>query len=187
MAGSEWWAASLHPVLSQGDVLVEVPFGTVTAPPKYLEPVPLKGNAPGGWKESLLWRPNKDGMGHYLDRGRPSAVMVLSWGCEIDKPSRTKRVQVGLLCSVAKLNSAEQDQVRRSTAHHSLLLPDVPEIGEHYLDLRCITYLPADVALGMKRVASMSDQALVRLHAQLVGFFTRIDFQSLMKAIPSSG
>src|SRR5260221_6362659 len=105
MAG--WWETQPVPELSQGDVLADVPLGTVTHPIKYLKTAALKGGAPG-WSEHLEWNSGRDGLGFYLERGKLSLAIVLSWGCQIDKPTRTKRLQVGLLKAMAELNESEQ-------------------------------------------------------------------------------
>jgi hypothetical protein len=180
--GSAWWSSTLQPTLSQGDVLVDVPVGTVTNPPKYLKPAVLRQNL-AGWSETLSFAADSQGMGHYVDRGRPCAAMVLSFGCELDKQKKKPRVQVGLLQPLAKLSESEQQTVIASDSYNCLYLPGVPAIGDHYLDLRCTTYLPGDVCTAAGRVASMTDEALIRLHAQLVAFYTRLDLKKIYRAI----
>ena len=54
-----------------------------------------------------------------------------------------------------------------------LPLPDVPELGDYYADLRLIHPVDRRFLRDDSRLASMTDEATLRLQAQLVGFFTR--------------
>lgn len=175
----DWWSNSLHPDLSQGDIVTNVPLGTVTTPPKYLYSAALKGNA-AGWGETLDWRPDHNGIGHYLYRGRLAAAMVLSHDCDIDKPKGTHRVVVAVAIPRSALSAAEQNIVFTQQARHSLPLPDVPEMGDYYADFRSTLYLPFTLVSQATRIASMSDAGRHRLQAQLIGFYTRLDISSLV-------
>jgi len=55
-------------------------------------------------------------------------------------------------------------------------LPGVPQLGDYYADLRCLMWLDRKIVDQNKRIASMSEEGVLRLQAQLIGFFTRKSF-----------
>jgi hypothetical protein len=169
-----WWLPSPASVLSQGDIIVDVPIGTVTNPVKYLQKAALKGNSPGGWQESLKFKPDHNGMGNYLAHGRLARVIVLTYGCEVDKDKKKHRIVVAAVNAISNLSSEEQEIVMGQSAFHSMPLPGIPVLGDHYADLRLTTFLPKEILETGNRVASMTDEGVLRLQAQLIGFFTRL-------------
>jgi len=53
-------------------------------------------------------------------------------------------------------------------------LPEVPNLGDAYADLRFIQVLDGSVLEPVMRVAQLSDAGVDRLHKQLIVFFTRL-------------
>jgi len=183
----EWWRPELHPKLSQGDIISLVPLGSVTNPVKYLQSAALRGGAVSGWAETLNWKPDHDGMGHILYRGRVSCAIVLSHDCEIDKPNKGTRVIVSPVIPLSDLREQERQRIVDQTPWRFLVLPGMPSLGDNYTDLRCTTFLPAAVAFEAKRIASMEEDARLRLQQQLIAFFTRIDASASLRGIGVEG
>lgn len=176
---SEWWLPSPTDVLSQGDVFIGLPIGCIGVPPKYLQKVGLKGNAPGGWQEVLEWKPDHNGVGSYLTRGKLASAIVLTYGCDVDKQRRTHRIVVAGVNAIASLSAEEQAIVMGQDAYHSMPIPGIPQLGDCYIDFRLTTFLPKEIVDSAKKVSSMTDQAVLLLQARLVAFFTRIDISKL--------
>jgi hypothetical protein len=58
-----------------------------------------------------------------------------------------------------------------------LYLPDVPGVGEAYVDFRYCVTVHRQAAVPTARVASMTEAARERLYAQLLVYYTRRDFK----------
>jgi hypothetical protein len=179
MAG-DWWRASLWPDLSQGDVVGQLPAGTVTDPPKFLFKAPLKGAAVSGWAESLVPKPDADQMCHYLVRGRVLPSLILSHDCDLDKSKERHRVLITPLVPMSNLSTEERAKMLEQTPYNAMPLIAVPSLGDHYVDLRTTLFMPKKILSGASRLASMTDEARVRLRLQIITFFTRLDATSLL-------
>ena len=179
---NEWWLDAVRPELSQGDVLPSAPIAIALVPLRHLRSAPLKSGAPGGWSESLEFKSDENGVGHFLYRGKIGPAVVLSHDCEIDKATKNKRITIAPLIPLDRLNADEQVRICSQRSFRAMYVPDVPTIGHHYLDLRNTVQLPVELATSSPRIASMTDDAVIRLRAQLIGFFTRIDLASSQQA-----
>lgn len=175
----EWWLSGLRPEISQGDIISGVPIGTVLEPVTYLQHAALKGGS-NGWVDSLTWKPDPSGSGFFRLRGKVSYGLVVSYDCEIDKPNKGTRITVAPVIPITTLQPDQQQRVMTNPPLRFMPLPQVPGIGDCYSDLRLITYYPGIPTAALPRVASMTDEAVLRLQAQIVGFFTRIDYAKLI-------
>lgn len=172
----KWWAENLESNLSQGDIVSAFPIGTLTHPVKYLK----KGTFPKGqtgWLE--LNDPHLDGNSrtHYLAQGKILHGLVVSHSCDIDKNKSC--VLIAPLGKLDNLPEAHRQTVLSQTNIALLGMPNIPDFGDGYADLRNITVVPTDVIKSLNRSASMSKNALDLLQARLVTFFTRLELPKL--------
>jgi len=58
-------------------------------------------------------------------------------------------------------------------------LPEIPSLFTGYADLRRLCFIDRELVDKARRVASMSEEGIRRLHVQIVGFFTRRDFRNI--------
>jgi hypothetical protein len=81
-----------------------------------------------------------------------------------------------LIAPIGKIDllSAEtQSAVLQQRQIALMPLPDIPQIGSCYADLRLITPVSRDAIDNAVRAVSMTESARDRLHAHLVMFFLR--------------
>lgn len=170
MAG--WWLQNLATELSQGDVVRDLVVGLPVHVPVYLQKKTLKGN-------EIVWapgspQPDHNGVLRLLAEGRRCDVLVISHGCEIDKQDRKKRILIVPIAPADRLSSS-REAVFAQRDYALFPLPEVPTLGDCYADLRLIHPVDRGVLREQDRAASMTDEALLRLQAQIVAFFTRKD------------
>jgi len=172
-AGAAWWESNLKPDLSQGDVVLDLPFWA----PLPSNPPLQKETIPGGrtvWTEVDAPRVDDDGIYYLLARTRRAPGVILTHDCEIDKKRRSSRIQVAILLPLERLHASEKAAVIGQGKYAHLVLPDVPEIGIHYLDFQVQVTLDRRIIDGQRRIASMADAGIKRLGAQLVAYFLRL-------------
>lgn len=169
----EWWSSTPDTRLSQGDILCAVPVGLVSHPAAFLTKRTAAGHGEG-WFPATPPDPRPSGNAHFLAKGGWNPVLIVSHSCEIDKDRKKSRV---LVCPVrdttalpADAKSAIFEQRRRS----AMPLPDVPNLGDAYADLRFIQVLDGSALDPATQIAQMSDAAVERLHKQLILYFTRL-------------
>jgi hypothetical protein len=167
-----WWLQGLAAELSQGDVIRGVVVGLPVCPPVHLQKMTVKAS-------QQVWspgspNPDHNGVVRLLAEGRQCDVLVVSHGCEIDKRDSKKRILVAPVASADRL-STSRDAVFEQREHALLPLLDIPHLGDCYADLRLIHPVDHSFLRNENRVASMTEEGIVRLQAQLVGFFTRKD------------
>jgi len=175
VADESWWTPQLKSELSQGDVLSPIPIGSPHLPVTYLS----KGRVEKGsqvWLQSSKWQPDGDGIGLFLGKGRVIHGLVVSHDCEIDKPSRSARVLIAPISQLDKLEESARQPIIEQKRYSLMPLPGVPQLGDYYADLRCLMWLDRKIVDQNKRIASMSEEGVLRLQAQLIGFFTRKSF-----------
>ncbi len=166
----QWWAEQLQDKLSQGDVIADLPVFQATQPVKHLKKTTHKNNV-AGWAESDVPVFDGEKKGYFLATGKLVPAIVISHSCELDKGKG--RV---IVAPIAPISSVSEDQQHKilGQKHFALMpLPEIPEIGTSYADLRSISALHRDIVDSARRVASMSDVATERLIAQIVAFFAR--------------
>jgi hypothetical protein len=182
VVASSWWATQLNPQgLSQGDIISAVPLGAALVPVTFLGRDTWPNRGKDYWPQSPTFVPYKtDSTGLFIARGRVIRGLVVSHNCELDdKPDKTRV----LLAPVYPI-----DQVTDPTARSRILnqersallpLPGLGGYGDHYADLRLIAHVDRKLIPNASREFSMNDDAVIRLRAQLIAFFTRIDMKKL--------
>ena len=173
---ADWWGAAPHPELSQGDIVRDLPLGASTYPRVFLSPSELKGDRI--WCPCQSWQADRDGLGHFLARGRFIAALVLSHSCELDKKERRGRVQVAPVASIGGIDEKNRQAIMAQRRISLMPLPGVPQLGDCYADLRIMSSIDRRLIAEAERVAGMTEGGVQRLQAQLVAFFTRKDLDA---------
>lgn len=169
---TSWWSPNLKSALSQGDVLSPILIGSSSTPPTYLS----KQNSKGGllWGPTIEWRPEGDQTGYFLARGRVIHGIVISHDCEIDKKTKRSRILVAPISQISKVQDETSRQAILEQRRYALMpLPEIPNLGDYYADFRLLTVVDRTNADQSIRLASMSEDGVLRLQAQLIAFFTR--------------
>lgn len=180
-----WWLEGLNPKgLSQGDIVSQLLIGATDHPVKHLAKQPLEKAGKRLWEEVSELQPFKtDSRALYIARGRLTYAIVVSHSCELDK----KNSNLVLLAPIAPL-----DRITDTNAKANILaqrrqaflpLPDVPGLGTCYADFRTLSYVEMKTIPDNTRQVSMSDEGVLRLRAQIVAFFSRINPVVLETAI----
>ena len=182
---ASWWAPHLRSELSQGDVLSPVLIGAAQLPVVYLSKGPvLKGNVQT-WTPPSVFAPNPgDGLGNFLGKGRVNHALIVSHDCEIDKPRRGSRVLIVPVSPLTNVVDAVGRQaIIEQKRYASIPLPGLPSLGDCYADFRLLMWIDRKIIEDAgKRVASMTDEAVILLQARPVGFFTRKDLSGVRSA-----
>jgi hypothetical protein len=97
---------------------------------------------------------------------------VLSHSCELDKP-QNQRGQVAPVMPLEGLSPEHQSEIVRGANYAHMYLPDVPTLGDCYVDLRVLSTVDTRSLRTRSKVASMTDEARLRLHVHVFAFFTR--------------
>jgi hypothetical protein len=125
----------------------------------------------------VIWTPTAPGAelsrhppNHALFIYRVAHGVVISHDCAIDKPARNSRILFAPVASLIAFDTATQESIRQQAHLAAMLLPDVPGIGDAYVDLKAITPIPLELVLQGTKVASMTDPARERLRQALVAF-----------------
>ena len=178
---SDWWLPELNPSLSQGDIIRVLPVW-IPAPalvslekrtfPNHPEhPTPAEKRT--AWAESLESETDDSGYGHYLARARSYVAIVLTHDCQLDKKkTKRARVQLAATADLDGLNAEERTKVINQGTLAQLILPDIPQVGTYYADLRIIFTVDKGLIIDSMRTASMSEKAKVRLQNQIIAYFT---------------
>ena len=176
MSAKSWWAPHLKAELSQGDVLAPVLIGSVQHPILYLKKGPVLKVNVQSWVPSSDFISNPgDGLGNFLGKGRVVNAIIVSHDCEIEKPRRGTRILIAPASPLTNVTDTNHRQKIMEQKHFALLpLPGIPKLGDCYADFRLLMWVDKKLVEDAgKRIASMTDEAVIRLHAQLIGFFTR--------------
>ncbi len=182
----DWWRPALNPEgLSQGDILSGILVGSPNEPKAFLGRDKWSNRGREYWPQvPELDTYRTDGTGLYVSRGKRCYGLVLSHSCEIDKNKDRGRVLVALVSPIEQVSDVKvREGILAQKRRAFMPLPDVPGVGTCYADLRQINFVAQNSLSENDRMASISDDGLVRLHAQLVAFFTRVDFNTLSKAV----
>lgn len=170
----EWWAEGPKPELSQGDVVIDLPFWVPLNDLQCVEKKALPAPRPPAWLETTGLTPDAEGFFNFIARGRIAPGVVLSHDCELDKQRKNRRVQVALVSDIEKLSTDEKQAVMGQGKWSRLVLPDVPELGTCYADLLIQVTLDRRIIDARRRLASMSEEGAERLRAQIIAYFTRL-------------
>lgn len=165
-----WWAGQLQDKLSQGDIVADLPIFQAMKPVKYLKKTTYKNNI-SGWVESVEAIVDGERKAHFLAIGKLAPGIVISHSCELDKGKG--RVIVAPIAPISSVPEEQQHKILGQEHFALMPLPNIPEIGTSYADLRSISFLHRDIVDSSRRIASMSEMATERLIAQIVAFFAR--------------
>jgi hypothetical protein len=170
---SEWWLPALAQKPSQGDVVASVHFAAIVAPPVYLRHAQL-GKDRHGWDvcTSPVVQKSTQRM-HALAWFKSPHGLLLSHDCEIDKHKDNGRLLLAPVAQLTELPEPTRTTVIEQKSYALIPLPELPGLGMCFADLRSMTAVPATLVDASARVASMTEQARARLHAQLVAFLLR--------------
>jgi hypothetical protein len=174
-----WWRDARDSRLWQGDIIAEVPVAVALYPLTQL----TRNKDQKDWGESLSWTPNREGVANLIARGRRANVIVLSHECEIDKNESKGRVTVAPVIPIDRLSDEERDRVWSQRRLCKMPLPEIPNLGSCYGDLRQISAVDRQYVQTKNRLASISDEGLGRLRLQLIAFFTRLDATSSLETL----
>lgn len=154
------------------------PLSRSLFPVKALEKRSFKGG--NGWIEV----DTPSGEFHALAKGKHYRAIILSHGCQIDKPNKNVKVQLAPIAPLSVLPEKEREFTLAQKNRKQLPLPLLPGVGDSYADLQSI--LAIDVALlsACARIASMTPAGIKRLQMQLISFFTHKDFGAFLDGLP---
>lgn len=184
-------------LLCQGNILANVPHAMLKPPLTLLRKQAIKGGGEGfravhypidqAADDAGPLLPPRDGSN--FASGQPEQVasvatlasgIVLSHGCEIDKPDAKFR-SVALVRAIPEsLPESDKDTIRTNRNFSYFYLPAyAPTFSESYVDLRRISCLDASFIDLRLRIISLSDDSVRQLIAQLFLFVTRADIPQL--------
>lgn len=167
---ADWWAPGIKATLSQGDVVLQIPLGISVVPAEFLQRSTFSGGV-SGWTSKTHRVGVSD---HMLAKGKLIDAIVVSHSCDLDKEREKGRVLVAPILPISGLRDDVRRRVLAQETVNLLALPDLPTLGTSYANLRLIGVVDRELVDAASRVASLSDNGLVRLKAQLIYFFTRI-------------
>lgn len=173
MDASEWWLADLRAEVSQGDIYADVPFLTPAVPLTHLQHAEVGKGRPGWAETSSPTFHKRTQRMHALGVYKPRHAILLSHDCEIDKAKDRPRFLLAPIAPIADLPEKTRTNVVDQSHLALAPLPDIPNIGFYYADLRGITSVPYELMANSSRVASMTDTSRRRLGAYLVAFLLR--------------
>jgi hypothetical protein len=168
-----WWLPDLRIEVSQGDVLSDVPFSILVDPLTHLQFADGPKGKPAWMEcEKPVLHKRTQRM-HILSAYKPRAGIILSHDCEIDKAKDRPRVMLAPVAKISDLPAKTQGFVLDQRHLALVPLPNLGDMGDCYADLRGITTAPSELVLTNQRLASMTDEARLRLHGYLVAFLLR--------------
>jgi hypothetical protein len=183
-AAPGWWAPQLNPLgLSQGDLLAPAPIGTARVPPGYIGKDSWPRGGRNYWPEYPEFQPGKnDPSGLFLAKGSMANCIVISHSCELDDKPNVGRVLVAPARPIEVVPDVGfRERIMAGARRAFMPLPGVPERGDMYADLRMIAYVERALVPDANRLHSMTDEAVLRLQAQIVGFFSRLEPADIAK------
>jgi hypothetical protein len=169
----EWWLSDVRAEISQGDAFADVPFSILVNPLTHLRYTEI-GRGKSGWAETADPVVHKATQrAHALAALKMQLGIILSHDCEIDKPKDRHRILMAPIAPVAELPGDAQAAVL--SQRHRALVPvgELRQLGQCFADLRGMTAVPAHLAKGNSRIASMTDGGRARLQGYLVSFLLR--------------
>lgn len=168
-----WWEAQKREALEQGDIISALQVQPVV-PLRFLS---RGGTGKGGkaiWEESEKRAAEVEGgAARVLGSIAGEYAVVLTYGCEIEKMKPAHTVLVAPITSIESLAPAVRDQVIRQEMFRYFPLMGIPGLGDYYANLGRTFPIQLRLIEPDHRMSSMSDDAIKRLQAQIVGFYTR--------------
>jgi hypothetical protein len=168
-----WWLLDPRIEVSQGDVVADVPFSILVDP---LTPLQFADGPKGKPAWMQCEKPvvhKRTQRVHVLAALKPRAGIILSHDCEIDKTKDRPRVMLAPVAKISELPEKTQAVVLEQRHLALVPLPGLKDLGDCFADLRGVTTVPSELVLSNQRLASMTDEARLRLHGYLVAFLLR--------------
>ncbi len=126
--------------------------------------------------------PDSDGRGYGVGIGRMLPALVITHSCEIDKVGMN-RVLVVPVSPLSNLREQERVAVLAQDRFAFFPMAQMPNgWADSYADLRSMTFVDIRNVKEAKRVASLSDVGIVRLWAQIIGFFSDREIKDIFPA-----
>jgi hypothetical protein len=169
-----WWEAQPRELLEQGDVIATGLYVQPDFPVKFLSKGATGKGGKISWDESDKPSAVDNGNLRVLGVASGSYGLVLSYGCEIDKTKPAQTILIAPMDSLEKLTPELQATVVKQEAHRFIPLMNVPGLGNFYANLAKTFPLQRRFIEPQHRISSMTDEAMFRLKAQIVAFYTRL-------------
>ena len=170
MVGTEWWLPELRALVSQGDLIPDVPFTAITSPPIFLKFAEAKKGRDGWEQTDQPTHHKRTDRVPVLVAYRPKHGLILTRDCELDKIRNTARILFAPVAPIDILDLRMQELILKQAHRASIPLPETPGLGICFADLRSISSIPASAVDLARRIASMTDPARLRVHSALVAF-----------------
>jgi hypothetical protein len=169
--GSGWWLPKINPDLSQGDIIRDLPVWIAAPALVFLENRTLPGDRKV-WVESSAPKPDNNGFSHLLIKARHFVGVVLTHDCQLDKQAKKVRVQLAAATDIERVNSEERTKIMNQRSLSQLVLPDIPELGTYYADMRIVFTVDKSIITEPMRAVSMTEAAKNRLQNQIIAYFS---------------
>lgn len=182
-----FYATELHPKLSQGDILRDIPWGLIDTPLTICRPQQPKDaagkasyGAPANFTSPAAFRKAVPEILHM--QALQSRAIVLWHDCQLDKFEKQGKPRAKWFTTVAPvftlsdMEEGSRQIVREGRRRAFFYMPAAPAIGiesESYVDLRYALSVRHSL-LESQRVATLSTAARQSLYLQYFTFLTRL-------------
>lgn len=173
MTMADWWLPELRTEIEQGDLIATGLQIQPIFPVKFLVKGQTSKSQKNTWEETdgPPPLPPKE-LPRILASADKGYALILSFGCEIDKPNT--HVLLAPVYPLSKLDKALHPTILAQKAWRYMPVVDLPsDLGHGYAHLSKTFSLAKRHIEPHSRIKSMTDDAIFRLQAQLVGFYTR--------------
>jgi hypothetical protein len=164
--------------LCQGDLFERVPLAVINADPPLLQKATLPGKREGYEVVGQLSPSSPPPAGQLLVPARcdHTRAVLLTFDCEIDKPS-TKILTLALVRPLdPKMPDADQVKIRENRKFAFFFLPPATEgAPAGYVDFRRLGAVSVDVVKATPRLSRLSETARKAMLFQFFRYLTRID------------
>lgn len=167
-----WWTVEPRSELSQGDIFTDIPIVFAPRPIQYVKPQTFPKSVKG-WIVSD--KPFNDSAGRTVlfAVGYVSLAIAISHDCEFDDQQGTKSILCARVEPIASAPPEHQPLIEQQQNVPRMFLPQIPSVGNCYVNLRAVATIDRKVIAEATRLASMTDEARALLQARLVMFFLR--------------
>jgi hypothetical protein len=179
MINTDWWLPELRPVLEQGDIIETNLQFQLDVPIKYLVRGQTSKNQKRNWEESDSPKSSsKEEKPRILSNIDGQYGLVLSYGCEIDKTKLNQSILIAPVVSLSKLPPSLHQNILNQEVYRYLPIVGLPNLESSYANLSKTFALQKQLIDSSSRIRSMTDEGILRVRAQLVGYYTRLKLPS---------
>lgn len=161
-------------MLEQGDVISTGLYLQPDFPVKFLSKGVTGKGGKNSWDEVGLPQSTDGANSRVLGIASGMYGLVLSYGCEIDKTKPAQTILIAPVEPLDKLPENLHEMIVKQEVHRYIPLMNVPGLGNFYANLAKTFPLQRRLIDPGDRVCSMTDEAMFRLKAQIVAFYTRL-------------